>query len=103
MIADIRSGGYFFDCQNSARWAPFSLSKTELGKEIAPHIEGRFRQGDIRHCFADISKIRRELGYEPQIRFEEGVPELVAWVRQQTAEDRFEQVEQELAAKALVV
>ncbi|NOZ05155.1 MAG: SDR family NAD(P)-dependent oxidoreductase [Chloroflexi bacterium] len=78
------------------------LSKS-LGKDIAPRIEGRFRQGDIRHCFADISKIRRELGYEPQVRFREGVPELVNWVRQQTAEDRFEQVEQELAAKSLVV
>ncbi len=78
------------------------LSKS-LGKDIAPHIEGRFRQGDIRHCFADISKIRRELGYEPRVRFGDGVPELVNWVRQQTAEDRFEQVERELAAKSLVV
>jgi len=79
------------------------LLSQELGKNIAPRIEGRFRQGDIRHCFADISKIRRELGYEPRVHFGDGIPELVAWVRQQTAEDRFEQVEQELAAKALVV
>jgi len=79
------------------------LLSQELGKEITPHIEGRFRQGDIRHCFADIGKIQRELGYAPQVRFEDGIPELVRWVRKQTAEDRFEQVEQELAAKSLVV
>jgi dTDP-L-rhamnose 4-epimerase len=79
------------------------LLAAELGKSIAPRIEGRYRQGDIRHCFADISKIRILLGYEPRFRFEEGVAELVAWVREQTAEDRFAQVEQELAAKELIV
>ena len=79
------------------------LLAAELGKSIEPRIEGRYRQGDIRHCFADIDKIRHLLGYEPRYRFEQGVSELVAWVREQTAEDRFAQVEQELAAKDLIV
>jgi dTDP-L-rhamnose 4-epimerase len=43
----------------------------------------KFRAGDIRHCFADISRIRTALGYEPRFRFEDGVRELVEWVRQQ--------------------
>lgn len=79
------------------------LLAQELGKEIAPRIEGRYRQGDIRHCFADISKIRQLLGFEPTTRFREGVSELVDWVRHQTAQDRFDQVEQELAAKSLMI
>jgi|GEM_PF-4850775 len=28
MIAELGSGGYIFDCQNTARWVPFSISKT---------------------------------------------------------------------------
>jgi dTDP-L-rhamnose 4-epimerase len=43
----------------------------------------KFRAGDIRHCFADIGRIRAALGYEPTYQFEDGVRELVEWVRQQ--------------------
>jgi hypothetical protein len=28
MIAELGSGGYIFDCQSTARWVPFSISKT---------------------------------------------------------------------------
>jgi dTDP-L-rhamnose 4-epimerase len=69
--------------------------------EIRPEIPGRFRSGDIRHCFADISKIRRVLGFEPQIRFENGMRDLTAWMRTQTAEDRVEDAAAELVRKGL--
>jgi len=52
-----------------------------LGKNIAPEILQKYRVGDIRHCFADISKINTVLGFEPQRDFEEGMAELVEWVR----------------------
>src|SRR6476661_3191308 len=38
-----------------------------LGKDIEPDIAGQFREGDIRHCVADITKIRKLLGYEPKV------------------------------------
>ena len=38
-----------------------------LGKNIAPDIVGKYREGDIRHCVADISKARKLLGYEPKV------------------------------------
>jgi dTDP-L-rhamnose 4-epimerase len=47
-------------------------------------IRRKFRAGDIRHCFADITRARELLGFEPRYRFEDGVPELVAWVASQT-------------------
>ena len=31
MIAELGSGGYIFDCQSSAGWVPFSISKTAGG------------------------------------------------------------------------
>lgn len=52
---------------------------------LAPRILGQFREGDIRHCFADISKARALLGFEPQTALRDGVGELVAWVRAQQA------------------
>jgi hypothetical protein len=32
MIAETRSGGYFFDCQSSAGWVLFSISKTDMAE-----------------------------------------------------------------------
>jgi dTDP-L-rhamnose 4-epimerase len=54
-----------------------------LDKDIAPQIVSKYRRGDIRHCFADISKARRLLQWEPQCTFRQGVNELVAWVQAQ--------------------
>lgn len=69
---------------------------------LAPEIANDFRQGDIRHCYADISKARDVLGFEPTTGFEEGMRELVAWGRKQDADDRFEQAHAELEEKGLV-
>ncbi|MGQ9599003.1 MAG: GDP-mannose 4,6-dehydratase [Anaerolineae bacterium] len=70
--------------------------------EIRPQIRNQFRAGDIRHCYADGSKARRLLGFEPQISLREGLDDLLSWVREQTAMDRFGQAESELEAKSLV-
>lgn len=52
-----------------------------LQKNIAPDILGSCRVGDIRHCFADISKIREAFGFVPQRDFGTGMAELIEWVR----------------------
>lgn len=52
-----------------------------LQRNIAPEILGRSRVGDIRHCFADISKIGGMLGFHPRRSFEQGMAELIDWVR----------------------
>jgi dTDP-L-rhamnose 4-epimerase len=72
-----------------------------LGVEIQPQIVQKFREGDIRHCYADISKARKLLGYEPKVSFEDGIAELVAWVRQQEAADNVSQAAQELERRGL--
>jgi dTDP-L-rhamnose 4-epimerase len=72
-----------------------------LGIDYPAEITGRYRAGDIRHCFGDITRARRLLGYEPQVKFAEGVKELVAWLRSQRAEDRADQMVSKLAAFGL--
>ena len=70
---------------------------------IEPEITGKYRAGDIRHCFADISLARRLLGYEPAVSFESGLTELVQWLEGQVAVDRVDKASEELSARGLTV
>ena len=72
-------------------------------KELNPEITNKYRAGDIRHCFADISKIKNKLGYKPKVDFEEGMVELVDWGEEEEAVDRFEEAHEELLKRGLVV
>lgn len=72
-------------------------------KEIQPSILNEYRAGDIRHCFADISKARRLLGYSPTVSLEQGFSELADWLRGQVAIDRVESASQELGQRGLTV
>jgi dTDP-L-rhamnose 4-epimerase len=66
-------------------------------------ITGRYRVGDIRHCFADITRARERLGYEPNISLEDGLVELAGWLAGQQADDRVGEARQELEARGLTV
>jgi dTDP-L-rhamnose 4-epimerase len=74
---------------------------TALGKSIEPEVTLRFRAGDVRHCYADISRARAELGFEPRLSLEDGLPELVEWLLTQHADDRVAEATGELAARGL--
>jgi dTDP-L-rhamnose 4-epimerase len=73
-----------------------------LGKKIEPVIVAKYREGDIRHCVADISLARRRLGFAPQVSLQDGLPELLEWVRKQSAADRVLQATAELESRQLV-
>jgi dTDP-L-rhamnose 4-epimerase len=70
---------------------------------LQPEVTGRWRVGDIRHCFADMTLARQVLGYEPQVRFEEGLGELAEWLRSQVAVDNVPQMRAELESRGLTV
>jgi dTDP-L-rhamnose 4-epimerase len=72
-----------------------------LGTEIEPQVEHRFREGDIRHCYADIAAARAALGYEPSVSLEEGLADLVTWLRTERPRDLVEQAQTELVARGL--
>jgi dTDP-L-rhamnose 4-epimerase len=79
------------------------LLAQRLGVDIQPEVVQRFRAGDIRHCYADITKIRRVLGYEPRVVFAEGgLDDLVRWARAQRPADGVERARRELEAKCLI-
>jgi dTDP-L-rhamnose 4-epimerase len=75
-----------------------------LGVEhLQPEITNKYRVGDIRHCFADLTRIRQALGYSPQVTLEEGLEELAQWLAGQQANDRVLQASAELSARGLTV
>jgi dTDP-L-rhamnose 4-epimerase len=75
-----------------------------MGKDfIQPEITGQYRVGDIRHCFADVSRARAVLGYQPRVAFDDGLAELANWLEGQSAVDRVTEAREELAARGLTV
>jgi dTDP-L-rhamnose 4-epimerase len=88
-----------------------SRSITEVAERLAgvlgceglrPRIEGRYRVGDVRHCFADLQLARDLLGFAPRIGFEDGLVVLAEWLASQVAVDRVDQATEELRARGLV-
>ena len=69
---------------------------------VEPQVLQQYRKGDIRHCFADITKIKEKLGFKPKIKIQDGLQDLIKWVDAQTdVEDKFETVESELEKHGL--
>jgi len=57
------------------------LIETALGKKAI--IDRQPAQpGDVPRTYADISKARKLLGYQPRVKIEEGIPKFVDWFRQ---------------------
>jgi dTDP-L-rhamnose 4-epimerase len=73
-----------------------------LGAKIRPSITGKYRAGDIRHNFADISLISETLGYRPQVGFRDGVKELVNWLGSQNPPDEAQAALEDLSIRGLV-
>ena len=79
---------------------------TELSKnygiQVPITISGNYRLGDIRHNYADISKAKQLLGFEPKISFQEGLKQFTDWVNtQEVEEDKYQQSIDEMKAKGL--
>ncbi len=77
---------------------------TVLGREgIAPEVTEKFRVGDIRHCFADVTLAGELLGYAPQVPFEQGMAELAEWLEGRVAVDEVDAATAELSRRGLTV
>ena len=74
-----------------------------LGRDLEPQVTGKYRVGDVRHCFADISKAAEVLGYRPEVAMDDGMSELAGWLEGQVAIDSVDAATSELAARGLTV
>jgi dTDP-L-rhamnose 4-epimerase len=89
-----------------------SVSVREVAERLAAvldkqHIEaqvtGKYRVGDVRHCFADISLAAETLGFAPQVELDDGLGELAQWLEGQVAHDQVDAAAAELAARGLTL
>jgi dTDP-L-rhamnose 4-epimerase len=79
-----------------------SLLVNHYGIEVPLQITGNYRLGDIRHNFADLTKIERLLGFKPAYSFEEGLRRFTDWVNQQEVQaSKYEDSINEMKAKGL--
>ena len=66
-------------------------------------ISGKFRLGDIRHNYADLTKITDTLGFSPEVDFKTGIARFVKWVKtQKIQEDKYDDSINELKNKGLI-
>jgi dTDP-L-rhamnose 4-epimerase len=73
-----------------------------INPKLKMQITNKFREGDIRHCFADITKINRKLGFSPTIKLEQGLRDLLGWLKTQRATDKVRKMSLELERRRLI-
>ena len=97
-IANIGSGSSVSVSQIAS-----SLARVMGREDIAAEVTGKYRVGDIRHCFSDVSLAREALGYEPRVELEDGMDELAGWLEGEVATDRVDDANAELTRRGLTV
>jgi dTDP-L-rhamnose 4-epimerase len=82
-----------------------TIGKTLIEKfesEVKIVISGSYRLGDIRHNYADLTRIKSRLNFSPKWTFERGISEFVAWVKDQGIQsDRYEESIREMASRGI--
>jgi dTDP-L-rhamnose 4-epimerase len=72
-----------------------------LGVSVEPEVNGQYRAGDIRHCYADTKLAEELLGFRARVSLERGMGELISWLADQEADDRVAAATGELEAWGL--
>lgn len=74
-----------------------------LGREVPTTVTGQFRLGDIRHNYADLSKIEMQFGFRPAVMVEDGLRRFVDWAQSEPiGVDGYERSLQELKNRGLL-
>lgn len=80
------ANGEIFNVGTGVATEVIAVAKTLIesyGINVPVTVTGNFRLGDIRHNFADLSKIRSKLGFEPKFDFRTGIKKFTDWVLKQ--------------------
>ena len=104
VLEDPRADGQVFNIGTGQRVSILQLAEILIdlsGKRLKPEIVYRYRKGDIRHCFSDITAARK-LGFSPAIPLQEGLRHLYAWAKTIDALDHVQVAHSELVNRGLV-
>ncbi|KVC85115.1 NAD-dependent epimerase/dehydratase family protein [Burkholderia ubonensis] len=99
------ANGRVFGIGSGQRTAVIDVARKlrELYRSNVPiTVSGAFRLGDIRHNYADLTRAREYLGFEPKVHFDDGIARFAAWVNQQEVQpDHYDKSIVEMLSKGL--
>lgn len=75
-----------------------------FGSSAGILVTGAFREGDIRHNFADLSRIRQTIGFTPRYSFPQGLQIFLDWVSERTSSSpaQYQSALQEIRERGLL-
>lgn len=99
------SGQHVVNIGSGVRTSVLDVARTLVSAyraEIPVRISGNFRLGDIRDNYADITKARQLLGFNPNVDFTTGIHRFASWVESQIINaDTYEASIAEMRSKGL--
>jgi dTDP-L-rhamnose 4-epimerase len=99
------ANGHVFNVGTGIAIDVLTVAKTlieKYGIDVPLQVSGNYRSGDIRHNYADMSKVKSLLGFKSKWSFSEGIEEFTKWVnRQKVREDKYELSIEEMKKKGL--
>ena len=100
------ANGHVFNVGSGIATNVLTVAKTLIDAyqiKVPINISGKFRLGDIRHNYADLTKINKILGFEPKVFIEEGINNFTKWVLSQKIEkDLLSESLEEMKEKGLL-
>jgi dTDP-L-rhamnose 4-epimerase len=105
-IENDKANGQVFNVGTGVPTSVFEVANTLIqhyGIDVPLKITGEYRMGDIRHNYADLSKIKSLLGFTPAVSFNEGIQKFCKWVNQQAiVESKYDNSLDEMKKKGLM-
>jgi dTDP-L-rhamnose 4-epimerase len=84
-----QAGGQVFNVASGHNYSILDVARAlgkALDKDVAPRVTQEYRIGDIRNCFADISRAQAVLGYRPRMSLAAGLTEVACWLKSNAEE-----------------
>ena len=99
------ANGHVFNIGTGIATDVLTVAKTlckHYGIDVPLNVSGNYRIGDIRHNYADISLVKKILGFEPKWNFDQGIKQFTEWVnKQELQKDNYEASLEEMKQKGL--
>ncbi len=73
-----------------------------LNPKLSLDVTNTYRKGDIRHCFSDITKLKKEIGWHPTVKLQDGLKELIEWSQNERSKDLFDSAKKILRKKGII-
>ncbi|MBV9646298.1 MAG: NAD-dependent epimerase/dehydratase family protein [Candidatus Eremiobacteraeota bacterium] len=105
VMNDARADGEVFNVGSGQQISILELAEliiAEYRSTAQPEVVQQFRKGDIRHCFADVSKIEERLGWKPTADRRAALRELMAWSESAPSQDTFDEAAAILKRKGII-